>query len=218
MPRPKSQKTLDKEAEAAKAAEKEGAAGTTGAATEESKTAEGSKASAIDVDAEAAGAAKVVESTEAIEAVANSEVVIAEAETKTAMAEEKIKEANVILAETDAAIAEADAKVAKAEARVAAANAKIAEVDAVAKSKAVRAEKAARVAAEEEAANDASPWHVVKEQSDDDTTIEVCNIATSYQMPAAILLRCRIDGKIVGDVKLMTGLKVKQIKGIWKLQ
>lgn len=73
-------------------------------------------------------------------------------------------------------------------------------------------------AAEAKAIAEASPWHVVKDQSDQDTTMEACNIATGHQMPKAVLMRCRMKGKIVGNIILMQGLVVKQIKGIWQLK
>ena len=81
-----------------------------------------------------------------------------------------------------------------------------------------RQEAAAKKAAEAKEIAEASPWHTVEAQSDKDTTIEACNIATGYQMPKAVFMRCRIDGKIHGDIKLMQGLEVKLIEGQWKLQ
>jgi len=62
-----------------------------------------------------------------------------------------------------------------------------------------------------------SPWHKVDDQSDKDTTIEACNIATGYQMPKAVLIRCKVDGKVFGDVKIMSGVTLKKLEGNWKL-
>lgn len=79
-------------------------------------------------------------------------------------------------------------------------------------------EEAEASAAVEKVTEVESPWHVVADQSDKDTQVEVCNIATGYQMPKAVFIRYRVEGKIAGGINLMQGLSVKKIQGTWKLQ
>lgn len=190
MPRPKSQKTLDKEAAAAEEAKaKIDAAADNDIADEGvvSPDPDGSGMNAGDIEAADKAVAETAEA-----------------------ADKAVAETDALLDGVDALIDGAADVMAGAGELLSGAEAKAKEAEAKAKE--------AEVTTETVPLADDSPWHVVEEQSDEDTTIEVCNVSTGFQMPAAILLRCRIDGKIVGDVKLMTGLKVKQIKGIWKLQ